>query len=218
MSCALPTDNRELLRGPLTILEIPVIPGFYPRFQVDPTHPDDRSSGFLSRILQSQQDLRNYLYHLHPHAQDLDDLVQETCLKLWREFDDYDPGRPFLPWAMRIAYFQVLRFRKTRSRDRLVFSDEMVELLAGEAPAAGQAAPLRAALDHCLGRLTPRAREVLLARYSEDATIAALAKERRQSVHALYRTLNQARAQLATCVRRQLIIEADSPPLPGPIR
>lgn len=181
-----------------------------------PSSPDDRTSGFLSHILQSQQDLRNYLYHLHPHARDLDDLMQETSLKLWQEFEDFDPERPFLPWAMRIAYFQVLRFRKTRSRDRLVFSEELVELLAGEAPVHGQTTVLRTALDDCLGKLTPRAREALLARYDQDSSIATLADERRQSVHALYRVLNQARSQLTTCIRRHMVLDEDlqSPPIP----
>lgn len=166
--------------------------------------PDDRTSGFLDLILRSQQDLRSYLYHLHPYAQDLDDLFQETSLKLWREFADYDATRPFLPWAMRIAYFQVLRFRKTRSRDRLVFSDELVELLAEEAPAHDRADVLRSALEHCLGKLTERAKEAVLARYSQDHTIANLAEQRRQSVHGLYRLLNQARAQLTTCMQRHI--------------
>lgn len=176
-----------------------------------PDHPDDRSSGFLTHILQCQQDLRNYLYHLHPYAQDLDDLMQETSLKLWKEFDDFDANRPFLPWAMRIAYFQVLRFRKTRGRDRLVFSDELFELLADEAPTQSQVGQMRAALDDCLGKLTPRAREALLARYAQDTTIAILASERRQSVHVLYRLLNQARAKVTTCVRRHLITGGDLP-------
>jgi RNA polymerase sigma-70 factor (ECF subfamily) len=178
---------------------------------MNPANPDDRSSAFLGQILHSQQDLRNYLHHLHPHAQDLDDLMQETCLKLWQEFEDYDSTRPFLPWAMRIGYFQVLRFRKTRSRDRLVFSDELLELLVTETPADSQAQALRHALDECLGKLTPRARETLFARCAQDSSIADLAKGRRQSVHALYRLLNQARTQLTTCIRRQLTLEGELP-------
>ena len=176
-----------------------------------PENPDDRSSGFLSQILHSQQDLRNYLHHLHPHPQDLDDLMQETCLKLWKEFEDYDPCRPFLPWAMRIGYFQVLRFRKTRSRDRLVFSDELLEILATEAPGHGQVQDLRSVLDACLGKLTPRARETLLARYAQDSSIADLANQHRQSAHGLYRLLNQARVQLTACVRRQLALDGELP-------
>lgn len=63
----------------------------------------------------------------------------------------------------------------------------------------------------CLGKLTPRAKEVVLARYSQDLTIADLAGQRRQSVHALYRLLNQARSQLTTCVQRHLAFGDDLP-------
>jgi RNA polymerase sigma-70 factor, ECF subfamily len=178
-----------------------------------PEIPDDRSSGFLSQILQSQQDLRSYLYHLHPHAQDLDDLMQETSLKLWQEFADYDPSRPFLPWAMRIGYFQVLRFRKTRSRDRLVFSDELLEILVAEEAGIGRTQDLRSTLEDCLGKLTPRARETVLARYAQNSSIADLAQQRHQSVHVLYRVLNQARIELTACVRRHLALDRE---LPGP--
>lgn len=174
-------------------------------------HEDDRTNAFIPLIMSSQRALKNYLYSLHPHAGDLDDLFQETSLKLWEVFGEYDSSRPFLPWALRIAYFQVLRFRKTRSRDRLVFSDDLVELLAGEAPAAGQADLVRAGLDDCLQKLTPRARQVLLARYSENSSITEVAKETRQSVHALYRILEKARGQVATCLHRLLATEGVAP-------
>lgn len=173
----------------------------------NPLPTDDRTSAFLSLILECQQDLKNYLYSLHPYAQDLDDLFQETSLKLWQIFDEYDTQRPFLPWALRIAYFQVLRFRKTRSRDRLVFSDDMLELLSNEAPQIGEADLLRSYLHDCLQKLTPRAREVLLTRYSQNNNIAGLAEKSKQSVHALYRILNSARSKVTTCLSKQLTCE-----------
>jgi RNA polymerase sigma-70 factor (ECF subfamily) len=171
----------------------------------------DRTSAFLPLLMGCQRELRNYLYSLHPHAADLDDLFQETSLKLWQVFAEYDHARPFLPWALRIAYFQVLCFRKERGRDRLVFSDDLVELLACEAPVAGQDDVIRACLNDCLGKLTPRAREVLLSRYSQNSSITAMARETRQSVHALYRILEKARSQIVTCLHRQLAAEGCLP-------
>lgn len=177
-----------------------------------PEPSDDRTSDFLALILDSQQDLKNYLFSLHPHPQDLDDLFQETSLKLWQVFGDYDSTRPFLPWALRIAYFQVLRFRKTRSRDRLVFSNEMIEILADETPLAGRDDLLRSCLDDCLEELTPRTREILLARYSQHTSIAKLAENSRRSVHALYRVLNSARSQITNCLNKKLAAEGILPP------
>ena len=36
----------------------------------------------------------------------------------------------FRHWASRVAYFEVLRYRQTRRRDRLLFSDELLGQLA----------------------------------------------------------------------------------------
>ena len=171
----------------------------------------DRTSAFIPLIMESQRALKNYLYSLHPHADDLDDLFQETSLKLWQVFGEYDMSRPFLPWALRIAYFQVLRFRKERVRDRLVFPDNLVELLAGEAPPPGQADLVRSCLNDCLETLSPRAREVLLSRYSLDSSISELARQTRRSAHVLYRLLEKSRGQVVNCLRRKLASEGFVP-------
>jgi RNA polymerase sigma-70 factor, ECF subfamily len=173
--------------------------------------PNDPSSEFLGHMLKNQRSIRNYIFSLHPHAQDLDDLVQQTALTLWREFEKYDSSRDFLPWALRVAYFEVLRLRKTHSRDRLVFTDDFVELVSTEFAEEAATGPRRQALEACLARLDARSREVLLARYSERSTVKGLAVKHRVSSHRLYRLLDSARASLVACVRRQLYLTGDSP-------
>jgi DNA-directed RNA polymerase specialized sigma24 family protein len=83
---------------------------------------NDSSYEFLSHMQKNQRSIRNYITNIHPHSQDLDDLVQQTALTLWREFEKHDATREFLPWALRIACFEVLRLRKQRSRDRDAFN------------------------------------------------------------------------------------------------
>jgi RNA polymerase sigma-70 factor (ECF subfamily) len=170
----------------------------------------DPSSEFLGHMLRNQRSIRNYIFSLHPLAQDLDDLVQQTALTLWREFGRFDTTREFLPWALRISYFEVLRHRKKQSRDRLVFTDEFVGLMANEFAEDRTPGPHRLALDACLARLDPKSREVLLARYGGEITVGSLAGKHRVSVHHLYRLLDQARASLVTCIRRHLHLGGDS--------
>jgi RNA polymerase sigma-70 factor, ECF subfamily len=172
---------------------------------------DDPSNQFLSHMLKNQRSIRNYIFSLHPRAQDLDDLVQQTALTLWREFGKFDPTREFLPWALRISYFEVLRLRKKQSRDRLVFSDDFIELVAAEFAESSSPSPDRNALDVCLAKMDAASREVLLARYSDDATVSGLAAKHRISVHRLYRMLESARTSLIACIRRQLYLTGDSP-------
>ncbi len=177
-----------------------------------PTPPaNDSSNEFLGHMLKNQRSIRNYLFSIHPQTQDLDDLVQQTALTLWREFEKYDTTREFLPWALRIAYFEVLRLRKQRSRDRLVFSEELVELLAEETNVAREEAPMLVALKSCLAKLDARSREVLMSRYSTDTTVSQLAARKRISVHKLYRLLDHSRSFMVTCMRRHMHLSGEEP-------
>jgi RNA polymerase sigma-70 factor (ECF subfamily) len=179
--------------------------------------PSEPNREFIELLLPNQRALRNFIFSIHPQAQDLDDLMQETCLSLWHKFGTFDPTREFLPWANRLAYFEVLRFRKDRSRSRLVFSDQMVEQLAEEAVHPTGEDRLREALGACLGKLDDKARKVLEARYSQGASIQDLAAARNESPHRLYRILEKSRAALVACVRRQLRQQQDLPfPSPTP--
>lgn len=159
---------------------------------------------FLSLLLPSQQAIRNFIYSIHPQAGDLDDIMQDTAVSLWEKFRTFDATREFLPWAMRLAYFEVLRFRKKRSRDRLVFSEELVELLAEETPQDDFTTSVKQALDTCLCRLDARARAVVEARYGQGKSIADLAEARREPAHRLYRLLEKVRGLLVACVRDRL--------------
>ena len=169
--------------------------------------PDHLNREFLARMLPSERAIRSFVFSIHPHAGDLDDIMQDTAFSLWQKFGSFDPTREFLPWAMRLAYFEVLRFRKKRSRDRLVFSDELLEVMAEDTSHAGFSEPLRESFEACLARLDPRSRAVLEARYGSGTSIAELAKSRNESVHSLYRLLEQARVTLVAAVRRQLADE-----------
>jgi RNA polymerase sigma-70 factor (ECF subfamily) len=186
-----------------------LIPKHDPQMSIPPAN--DSSNEFLSHMLKSQRSIRNYIFSIHPHAQDLDDLIQQTALTLWREFEKYDTSREFLPWALRVAYFEVLRLRKHRSRDRLVFSEELLEILAEEADSASDDAPMLEAIKSCLAKLDAAHREVLLARYGSETTVSDLAARKRTKAHQLYRLLDQARSSIIICVRRHLHFSGGTP-------
>jgi RNA polymerase sigma-70 factor (ECF subfamily) len=165
---------------------------------------NERSREFLEHLLPNQNAIRSFIYSIHPQAGDLDDIMQNTAISLWEKFETFDSSREFLPWAHRLAYFEVLRHRKKRSRDRLVFSEELVDLLAGEDSPAAQGEPLLQALEGCVSRLDTRVRAVVEARYASGHSIADLAKGSGESVHRMYRQLEKAREMLVSCVRRRL--------------
>ena len=165
------------------------------------------SRDFLACLLPNQHAIRNFIYSIHPVAGDLDDIMQDIAVSLWEKFDTFDHDRKFLPWAMRLAYFEVLRFRKKRSRELLVFSPELVDVLAAESSDTVISEAAHLALDSCLCRLDPRSRALIEARYGRGTSITQLATTRQESVHRLYRMLERVRSMLVSCVHQKLASE-----------
>jgi len=65
-------------------------------------------------FLASERRIHGFLLVLVPHWADVDDLLQDTAAVLWRKFDEFEPDCDFIAWALSIARFQVLNYRKKR--------------------------------------------------------------------------------------------------------
>ena len=100
----------------------------------------------------------------------------------------------------------MLNFRKRRARDaRLVFSDEMEELIASELPEQPDDLEARQlALTGCLEQLKPAQRDLILHRYFKRTPLKDYAEEIGRSAAGLKVTLHRLRAALARCIENKL--------------
>ena len=64
-----------------------------------------------------------------PNRTDARDILQETAVALWRQFDSYDPQRPFVNWAMGFARIETRRFL-ARAQRRAQLSEKAMAVLA----------------------------------------------------------------------------------------
>ena len=112
-------------------------------------------------------------------------------------------GTNFAAWACKIAYYQVLTFRKRRSQSRLCFSDALVEQLAdGAVERLARANDEAEALDLCMEKLSVDDRELLELRYEPGATVEVIARQIGRSTKAVYNALGRIRTWLLECVER----------------
>src|SRR5207244_1385774 len=87
----------------------------------------------LVRLLSKhQEELFRYIFSLLPHEEDAKDVLQETCVALYRKFAEYDSSKPFLAWAYRFAYLEVLKQRERSQRNTRLLSADLIERLARE--------------------------------------------------------------------------------------
>ena len=164
------------------------------------------SPEFLQQITAAQSPLYAFILSLMAGQEGAADVLQETNVKLCRELHRYDTTRPFLPWAMTLARFEVMAWRTRQNRSRLVLDNEVVELLAAEM-ADGQNDRELAALESCLAGLPPRQRELVAARYDQGETVRAIAKRLGQPENALAALLYRIRKALHDCITTKLAQE-----------
>ena len=169
----------------------------------------DRKAEFSDWLLRHQTHLFGYIYSLVRDLDDADDLFQQTSLALWKKFDQYDPTRPFLPWAFGIARFEVSNFLRSRGRDRLYFSDELNLLLieAHEELRLEDSDERLEVMAGCVGKLRLRDQDLLRACYGRSVRIAELARDWGRSTQSIHNSLRRIRQALFECVRRTLARE-----------
>jgi len=169
-------------------------------------HEDALAGSEFARLLvRHDRALLRYILGLIPRRDDAEEVLQRTATVLWEKFAEFDRQREFLPWAIRFAYFESLNFRKQIARDRLVFSEEVMEALAvARESQTTQLEAQRRALRLCLNELKADDQALLRRRYADSETIAELADQKGQTAKALYRRLDRLREAIARCAERRL--------------
>jgi len=76
---------------------------------------------FIRLFMSHERQLRFFLYQLLPTRDDVDEVMQNTSLVLWRKFGELDDENNFINWAYVVARYEVLMYRRKKARDRLIF-------------------------------------------------------------------------------------------------
>tara|TARA_Y100001960_G_C14725715_1_gene854762 strand:- start:1061 stop:1516 length:456 start_codon:yes stop_codon:yes gene_type:complete len=141
-----------------------------------------------------------------PRSADAAEVVQVVSLKLWEKWENYDQERPFLPWAMRFAYLEILKWRQRLARERLVFSDELLQQLHSTHEELDSLMEVRREiLGQCLERLNEEDQELIRLRYTgRHGAIKEEAERTGKKMHKLYYALERIRVALLNCIELNL--------------
>ena len=135
-------------------------------------------------------------------------MLQETNVVLLEKAGDFDASRPFVPWALTFARFQVMAWRKRQTRDRLVLDDALFAAVADRLTAGHVQANQRLdALEKCLNKLSPESRDLVDARYVDGEAVQQIAHRLGRTVNVVSVSLFRIRKALLDCVRTTLAAE-----------
>ncbi len=164
--------------------------------------------------MKAQPTIAGYVSSLVRDFDQADDVVQNVAVIVVRKRESCDIDRPFLPWAISIAKFEVLKHRRTMARDRLrfEFDETLVDKITDSyQQAAEDLNPEREAVRHCVEKLGDRPREAIRLRHYEDLKPPEVASSMQITPQAARALLYRARKMLAECIANRLRREDHTP-------
>jgi RNA polymerase sigma-70 factor, ECF subfamily len=168
---------------------------------------------FATQLTAAQGALYAYVCALLGGSRDASDVLQETNLVLWRKAAEFKPELSFNAWAYKIAFFQVLAYRKRQATDRHVsnFSDDSLGRIAARMETGGNSFAQRVRLlDECIAKLPNYQRELIQLRYAERLGVGSISRTLQKSENSIAAALYRARQSLIDCVETKPEV-GDSP-------
>lgn len=160
---------------------------------------------FVKLLTRHERSLRAYIRAGVQSSEDVAEVMQEVSLVAWRKFSDLEnPEDDFAKWACVIARYEILKFRRSKARDRLVLSDKVVEKINEEGISESDRRERHLSnLEYCLAKLPEDRRKLVVRAYTPNFSIKNFAKSVGKSPDALYQLLKRIRSELADCLERR---------------
>jgi len=159
------------------------------------------SASFTEIVKRTEPVLRRLLGRLCGHHADIDDLVQETYLRVWRGCGRFRGESSLMTWMTRIAVNVSRNWARSR-RPTLPLSECAESALAPKSEARETA--VMNAYEQALARLSPEQRAVFVLHEAESMSYQEIAKALDCPVGTVMSRLHRARARLLDNLREQI--------------
>ena len=166
---------------------------------------DERNELFIKLLAEHERKLTRYVMSVMPSIADAEDILQESKLVMWREFQNFEEGTNFNAWARKIIFYRMLYFKRTKAKEaeRYVFSDAFYEVLDEEYSKGEEKREKNfAVLQKCIMKLQEPHQKMVMLRYHNGESIEGMADQIGRTVAACYKTLSRIRLNLKKCMQK----------------
>jgi len=159
---------------------------------------------FSQKLVGIQRPLYSYILSFLPHREDAEDVLQETNLILCKKADEYLPEGNFQSWTYNIARYQIMAYMTKRKRNRISFSNELVDALMEEEIDTTEIQLSQKALQICYGLLPEHMKEIAHLRFKEEKTVKSISQLVGRPLGAVSATLYRIRGNLIDCIKHKM--------------
>ena len=160
-------------------------------------------------LRENQHKIHAYILSLVPNFVDAEEILQETIFIMWKKFDQFQLGTNFDSWGVKIAYYNILNYRKWK-RKEICFSDtvfgKFTDIAEKKCARIDNRIP---AMRLCVKKLDDEDQRLLKARYEWNYSVETIARNMNRSSKFVYKRLAKIVQALYGSVRRT--IQEDAP-------
>lgn len=158
---------------------------------------------FSRRLTEVQSKLYAYILAILPDSDAADEVLQQANVVILSKAEEYDEDAPFDGWVCKIAYYEVLSYRRDRARNSALFKEASLERIAAAAlDRTVEFDHRRRLLRACMSKLTDDQRSLLLRRYTPGESVQQIADSLKRPVGSISQALYRIRRSVVECVRR----------------
>jgi len=163
---------------------------------------------FVQLLQANRNRIYAYILGLVTRKNDADDIMQETTIVMWRKFSQFQKGTDFVAWALTIARYQVLNYRKKIPNSRMVFGETVMANLENEAAEVIKHYDERIdVLKKCVKKLGDNEKRLIFMRYEENCPSRLIAERFGYSIRGINKAIARIHDILLRCIRRNMAAE-----------
>ena len=165
----------------------------------------DKRQDFSKLWARAYPAVGSYVASLVQDYHAVEDIMGRTSETLISKMDQYDGERPFEFWAVGIARYEILRYRREKARDRLLFGEDILEKIGDKCCEMSREMSSRQwGLQQCLKKISGRAAKALDLRYGDDLRYEAIGNLLGMQTGAVRSMLHRTRETLRQCIDRHM--------------
>lgn len=169
----------------------------------------NRTELYVRLLTTHYQKIYAYIFTLVPNRADAEDLMQDVSSKMLANFDDFEEGTNFVAWGRKIAFYEILMYRRKHSHSIVTFNDPQTLSIISDyyGRKSNKVDALSEVLQECIDKLPQKEKHLIKKRYETDNSMKSLSYELGIHISTVYRLFERIHSMLIRCVRKTLAME-----------
>jgi RNA polymerase sigma-70 factor (ECF subfamily) len=161
---------------------------------------------FLSLLAANQRKIFSYILAAVGRRNIAEEIMQQTLLIMWKDFDRFETGTNFSAWGKKIAYHKILEYRKRNAKSVLFDSEVLQKFLDMSQKTSTGSDDRGKALEGCMKKLKESSLRILSMRYNQQKSCKEISEEIDRPIQTVYKNMSRIYMALKECIDRTIAV------------